>query len=133
TAFPIYGYVRATLDIDIFIRPTRQNALRTMKALRDFGYVLYDVDVDDMLSKKILFRQYAVEADIHPFVKGVTFEDVWKNKISEKIGRVSVYFASLEDLIKMKKAANRPKDREDLKFLMRIKKRKKTGVKKNEK
>jgi len=26
TAFPIHGYARATLDIDIFIRPEPQNA-----------------------------------------------------------------------------------------------------------
>jgi len=29
TAMPVYGYVRATLDIDIFIRPERLNAQRT--------------------------------------------------------------------------------------------------------
>jgi len=121
TAFPVYGYVRATLDVDIFIRPTKRNALRTMKALKEFGYDLQDVSVDELLSKKILFRQYALETDIHPFVKGITYEEAWKNKVSKKVSGVLVNFASLEDLIKMKKAANRPKDREDLKYLMKIK------------
>jgi len=121
TAFPVYGYVRATLDVDIFIRPTKRNALRTMKALKEFGYDLQDVSVDELLSKKILFRQYALETDIHPFVKGITYEEAWKNKVSRKVSGVLVNFASLEDLIKMKKAANRPKDREDLKYLMKIK------------
>jgi len=26
TAFPIHGYARATLDVDIFIEPTKENA-----------------------------------------------------------------------------------------------------------
>ncbi len=37
-AFPVHGYSRATLDIDIFIRPDRQNARRTLEALQQFGY-----------------------------------------------------------------------------------------------
>jgi hypothetical protein len=35
-----------------------------------------------------------------------------------------VYFPSLEDMIKMKKAAGRAKDKEDLKYLERIKNKK---------
>ena len=62
--------------------------------------------------------------DIHPFVKGVTFEKIWKNKIKSKFGDTEAFFPSLDDIIKMKKAAGRSKDLEDLKFLERIKKRK---------
>jgi hypothetical protein len=57
--FEAYGYARATLDIDIFIRPNLGNAKRTMKA----------------------------------------------------------------QIIRMKRAAGRAKDREDLKFLRNLKKR----------
>ncbi|MEA3493796.1 MAG: hypothetical protein U9R38_05365, partial [Candidatus Margulisiibacteriota bacterium] len=60
----------------------------------------------------------------HPFVKGVIFDKIWKNKKTGKIGNISVYFASLEDLIKMKKAAGRSKDKEDLKILRKIKRKK---------
>lgn len=76
TAFPVYGYARATLDIDIF-------------------------------------------------VKGVTFEEIWRNKIIAKFGETDVYFPCLEDMIRMKKAAGRAKDLEDLKYLKKIKKQKK--------
>ena len=65
-----------------------------------------------------------VETDIHPFVKGVTFEKIWRSKVKAKYGNVWAYFASLNDLISMKKAAGRPKDTEDLKFLIRLKKSK---------
>jgi predicted nucleotidyltransferase len=122
TAFPVHGYARATLDIDIFIRPDRSNVERTWHALKKFGYDVTDITIDDLLKKKILIRQYTVETDIHPFVKGVAFEQVWKNKVRAKLGNTFVYFASLDDLIKMKKVAGRAKDLEDLKYLQHIRK-----------
>lgn len=129
-AFPAYGYSRTTLDIDIFIEPTVENAQRTINALREFGYdVVDDVTLKSFLNNKTLIRQYLIATDIHPFVTGAKFEDLWKNKIRSQIGNTFVYFPSLEDMIKMKKAAGRVKDKEDLKYLMAILKRKK---KKNE-
>jgi len=131
TAFPVHGYARATLDIDIFIRPEKTNAERALLALKKFGYDVTDVEIEDLIQKKLLIRQYAVETDIHPFVKGTTFDQVWKNKVKAKFGETFVYFASLNDLIKMKKAAGRTKDLEDLKFLQAIKKIKREKKEKN--
>jgi len=122
TAFPVHGYARATLDIDLFIRPEPENAHRTLKALKEFGYDVTDLSEEDLLSKKVLIRQHLVETDIHPFVQGITFDRVWKNRISGAYGNEKVYYASLDDLITMKKAAGRPKDMEDLKALLRLKK-----------
>jgi hypothetical protein len=121
SAFPVYGYARATLDIDIFIRPNLDNVKRSMKALEQFGYDLMDLSPKDFLKNKILIRQYTVEADFHPFVKGAKFGDVWKNRIKAKFGDTEVFFPSLDDMIKMKRAAGRAKDREDLKYLRKIK------------
>jgi len=123
TAFPVHGYSRATLDIDIFIKPEKANAKRTWKALKQFGYDVTDVTIDELLTKKVLIRQYRVETDIHPNVKGATFEKIWKNKVKAKFGQTFAWFASLDDLIKMKKAASRPQDIEDLKYLLQLKKR----------
>jgi hypothetical protein len=121
TAFPVHGYSRATLDIDIFIRATPANAERTWSALKAFGYDLSDVKIEDLLKKKLLIRQYAVETDIHPFVKGVTFSGVWRNKVRARFGKTYAYFASLKDLIRMKRAAGRPQDSQDLKYLRKLK------------
>jgi predicted nucleotidyltransferase len=127
TAFPVHGYSRATLDIDIFIKPAEENARRTLKALKEFGYDVADITIDDLLTRKVLIRQYLIEADIHPIVKGVTFERVWENKVKARFGKTFVWFASLDDLIKMKQAASRTKDIEDLKYLRRLKKRNKNA------
>ena len=123
TAFPVHGYSRATLDIDIFIKPERPNAERVWNALKEFGYDMTGVTLDELLAKKLLIRQYAVETDVHPFVKGVTFENVWKNKVRAKFGDTLVNFASLDDLIKMKRSAGRTQDLEDLKYLLRLRKK----------
>ncbi len=56
TAFPVHGYARATLDVDIFIEPTGENARCTWAVLRDFGYDVTDLMVDDLLTRKILIR-----------------------------------------------------------------------------
>jgi predicted nucleotidyltransferase len=121
TAFPIHGYARATLDIDLFVRPTPENVHRVLAALRSFGYDVEDLTEEDLLKKKVLIRQYLVETDIHPFVTGITFEQVWANRVMGSYKNQKVYYACLEDLITMKKAAGRPKDLEDLKVLVRLK------------
>jgi hypothetical protein len=43
TAFPVHGYARATLDIDIFIRPERTNAEKAAgrpKDIEDLKYLI---------------------------------------------------------------------------------------------
>ena len=118
--FPVYGYSRSTLDTDIFIRPTLDNAKKTLTSLEEFGYDVSSLTPELLLKKKTLIRQYIVETDIHPFVKGISFEEAWENKVEEFFGKQKVYFASLQDIIKMKKAAGRAKDIEDLKVLKRL-------------
>jgi hypothetical protein len=46
--------------------------------------------------------------------------EVWKNRVQTTWQKVPIFVASLGDLIKMKMAANRPKDQEDLKVLHKI-------------
>lgn len=123
TAFPVHGYARATLDIDIFIDASPENARRTLAALKDVGYDVTDVTVEDLRTKKLLIRQYVLETDIHPFVAGVSFEEVWSNRVKDSVGQTPASFASLDDLIQMKQAAGRPKDLEDLRVLMKLKQR----------
>ena len=55
-----------------------------------------------------------------PFVSGVTFDEVWDHRIAGQIGETPAWFASLDDLIRMKEAAGRPKDMEDLRVLREL-------------
>jgi predicted nucleotidyltransferase len=121
-AFPAYGYTRNTFDIDIFFDPTKANVKRLAKVLKEFGYDgIEDLTIEQLLNKKTLFRQYIMDTDIHPFVKGVKFAEVWKEKKEVEIEKIKVFIPSLEHLIKMKKAAGRKKDLADLEYLEEIK------------
>ncbi|MBF0491616.1 MAG: hypothetical protein HQM15_02405 [Deltaproteobacteria bacterium] len=115
-----HGHVRATQDIDILINPSEENISRARKALEKFGYDTSDASLEDFQTKKILFRQYWYALDIHPTAKGIETEKGLKNKVRGMFEGEPTYFASLDDLIKMKKAAARPKDLEDLRYLEEI-------------
>ncbi|MDP2969210.1 MAG: hypothetical protein Q8P64_08410, partial [Deltaproteobacteria bacterium] len=85
-----------------------------------------EITLEDLLTKKVLIRQYLVETDIHPFAAGVTFDQVWEKRISGTFGKERVYYASLDDIIIMKESAGRPKDLEDLKVLKILKEKRRT-------
>jgi len=121
TAFAAHGWVRATVDLDLFVASDSVNVERLRGALVEFGYDVTDASVEDFQRYKILLRQYDLPLDLHPFVEGVaSFEEVWQNRVVADLGDVAVPFAELDDLIRMKRAAGRPKDLEDLKQLEKL-------------
>ncbi len=54
TAFPVHGYSRATLDVDIFIQRNKENIKRTLKALSEFGYDVTDISEEVHATKENL-------------------------------------------------------------------------------
>ena len=54
-ALSAHGLVRATGDIDIWVRPTKENAQRVWRALQQFKAPLFDLTVDDLSSDDIDF------------------------------------------------------------------------------
>ncbi len=121
-ALPAYGYERMTRDVDIFIEATRENAKKCIEALQSIGYhAILDLSVEELLKSKVLLREYILRVDIHPFIMGVDFYEVWKNKMETEVKGFKVYVPSLDDLIKMKEITGRDKDKQDLKILKKIK------------
>ncbi len=43
-----YGYIRATLGFDVWVRPTQENAGRVMRAMEEFG-LPPELSVDDLV------------------------------------------------------------------------------------
>jgi predicted nucleotidyltransferase len=124
TAFAAHGWVRATADVDLFVDPERGNIEKLRAALAGFGYDVTDASVEDFQRYKILLRQYDLPLDLHPFVEGIaSFDEVWQHRLVADIGGVAAPFAGLDDLIRMKRAAGRPKDLEDLKHLESLRER----------
>lgn len=120
-----HGYVRLTGDVDFFYDRSTQNCSNLFKALHKFwkgdipgGLSIHDLEVEGY------FIQFGVppnRIDLMNKIDGVTFEDVWENKVTEEIlykqKTVPVFFIGLEELIKNKSSSDRPKDQEDLIYL----------------
>jgi hypothetical protein len=120
-ALAAHGHVRATKDLDIWVRPDRENAVRIISALRTFGAPTHSVTEDDFASPGITF-QIGVEPlriDIITGVDGLTFEPAWQNRVASEYGGEPVFVVSREDLIRNKRASARPQDLADIAALER--------------
>ena len=87
-AMAAHGWPRATGDIDIWVRPTRENAERTLRALRRFGAPLFPLSTEDLTLPDTVF-QIGVppgRIDILSGVSGLTFQEAWPSRMIAKIG-----------------------------------------------
>ncbi len=118
-AVAAHGNPRATGDIDIWVRPSRENAQRVMRALRAFGAPLFELSIEDLVDEQTVFQMGAapVRIDILCGIDGVLFEDAWPRRVSAKLGDTAVPVLSLTDLATNKRAAARPKDLVDLAWI----------------
>jgi hypothetical protein len=118
-ALAAHGRPRATGDLDLWVRPTRENADRVWKALARFGAPLEALRVEDLGRPGIVFQigLPPCRIDILTAIDGVAFEDAWPRRIQVKIGSESVPVLGREDLLVNKRATGRPKDLADVKWL----------------
>lgn len=120
-ALAVHGYPRATVDIDIWIDPTADNAARTWRALAAFGAPLADLGVTDAdLTRPDVVAQFGLppsRIDILTGVSGLTFSDAWSRRVGAVIEGVEVPVLGLDDLVANKQASGRLKDRADVQGL----------------
>jgi hypothetical protein len=118
-AVAFHGFVRATKDIDVLFHNTPANIKRLMAALVGFGIQESDMVMNTFSEQGRIIRMGSppMMIELINAVGGVTFEEIWKNKVSGHYGNVSVFFLSKNDLLKSKKAAGRPQDIRDLEEL----------------
>ena len=119
-----------TLDLDICYQRDPRNLERLAKALRELNVRLRGVDeeVPILLDAETLARgqNFTFMTDLGPLdvlgepagVEG--YEDLMRNATKEPFNGLDVYVCSLEDLIRMKEAAGRPKDLIELEILRAI-------------
>ncbi|MEO6008204.1 MAG: hypothetical protein ABIU38_09090 [Vicinamibacteraceae bacterium] len=62
-ALAAHGVPRATGDLDIWVRPTPENAARALRALATFGAPLADPSVDDLTQPDLADLALLDEAD----------------------------------------------------------------------
>ena len=117
-ALAFHGHPRATGDIDIWLKPTPQNAKAVLKALNDFGFSELDISEDDIVSGKIIQLGYPpVRIDLITLMEGLTHEEIWEGRVSGTFGDQQVFYIGREAFIRNKKAMGRHKDLADLELL----------------
>jgi hypothetical protein len=118
-ALAAHGLPRATGDIDIWVRPSPENAARVWEALRRFGAPTRGVTVSDFTLPDIVF-QIGVpprRVDILTSISGVEFEQAWTQRQAAVVDGLMLNVPSREHLIANKRAAGRPKDLADASWL----------------
>ena len=117
----LHSEPRYTKDLDIWIRPTKDNAARLYRALKRFGAPLQQLglreqDFCDEGSFVQLGRE-PVRIDLLMGVKGLIFQDAWDRRDVVKIEGLAINLISRVDLIDAKLEAGRPQDLMDAKTL----------------
>lgn len=129
-----YGSSRLTGDVDLFFEPSSSNTKKLFAALSEFwGGEIPEIEKSEDLAVPRLIIQFGVppnRIDLINSISGVTFAQAWAGRLEEKITLEDRDFPlsliGIEQLIRNKESVSRPKDREDLKFLMSSLAKKKT-------
>jgi len=82
-ALATHGVPRATGDLDIWVRPSRDNAARVLQALERFGAPLIDLTIDDLTRPDTVFQIGLPPSriDILSGITGVDFDDAWPRRV----------------------------------------------------
>lgn len=118
-AVAYHGQPRATGDLDIWVRPTAENAVRVHAALEAFGAPLFDLSLEDLQTPELVFQIGVVPCriDILTSITGVEFGPAWSRRVEIDIEGIRVPVLGREDLLRNKEATGRAKDRLDLELL----------------
>lgn len=115
-AVGLYGYSRATVDLDIWIKRSPENALKVVRVLADFGFPLGGIRTDEFTEENAVFQLGAPpnRLDVITSISGVLFDQAFARRKRTVIDGMSINLISLADLKINKLASGRPKDINDL-------------------
>lgn len=118
-ALAAHGFVRATKDLDVWVRPNPDNAPRVLRALTAFGAPLRDLTEADLVRPGLVFQigMPPLRIDVITVIDGVEFDDAWPERMVARFGGVEVPVLSRRHLIANKKASGRLQDLADVERL----------------
>lgn len=122
-ALAAHGYPRATMDIDIWVMPSPDNAQAILRALARFGAPLHELTTDDLLKNDTVFQIGVAprRIDIITGASGLEFEETFQHSTEVEIEGLKIHIPSIEDLIRNKRASGRTKDLADAEALESLK------------
>lgn len=118
-ALAAHGHVRATKDMDVWVRPEADNAKRVLKALKKFGAPLLDLTEADLAHPGTVFQMGLppLRIDVITAIDGVGFDEAWSSRLRTQFADQPAAVLSREHLIRNKRAAGRTQDLADVEWL----------------
>ncbi len=114
-ALAFHGAIRATKDIDLYVRPTEANSHRIMAALEAFGFGQVGLTAEDFQKpgQVVQLGHPPVRIDLVTSIEGVSWDQVAGGKAMGEYGGEPVPFIGRAEFIANKKAAGRLQDLAD--------------------
>lgn len=121
-AMAAHGCPRATGDLDIWVRPTLENAERVWSALGQFKAPLSKISMTDFRTPDVVYRIGVPpeRIDILTSITGVEFEQAWADRLSVEVDGLMITVIGLRQLHQNKLATGRPKDVLDARVLEQL-------------
>jgi predicted nucleotidyltransferase len=124
-AVNVYGYIRSTANLDIWIDKSDENLENLLHALISFGYSSEQCQqgINELKKNKNigLFDEDDNKIDlIQLYSTRLSFNEAFSRKHSFDKGDVTLHIISLDDLMNTKLAAGRPRDLDDVRTLARL-------------
>jgi len=118
-ALAAHGYPRATVDIDLWIKPSSENADAVLRALRRFGAPVEKLTKADLVAEDTVFQIGVAprRIDIITTASGLDFDEALTESLAVDIEGIHVRIPSVADLIRNKRASGRTKDLADAEAL----------------
>jgi hypothetical protein len=115
-ALAFHGAPRFTGDLDVFIRPTVENATRLVSAVRSFGFDTPELTPEIVIDPRRLIQMGLEPVQIHVMsaISGVSWEDAWRTHDTVRAGAREIPIIGRDALLANKRAAGRPKDLADI-------------------
>jgi hypothetical protein len=109
----LLGFADTTQDVDLYIEKQGDNCERLVDALLELGFALTENEQEEIRRGKdfIQLRNGPFDLDLIFAPDGIErFDDAWKRRVE----RHGLSVANLDDIIRSKLSANRPRDKESL-------------------
>lgn len=118
----LHGYYRTTHDIDLLVDSSSENIRKLKKALReifqsDEASEIHDVDISQYAVVRFAPESEEIVIDLIGKIGKIDFEMAAKDIEELKLEGINIPVCGLSTLIETKKGV-RPKDKEDLLFLL---------------
>jgi hypothetical protein len=122
-ALAAHGIIRATVDFDIWIMPSLENAEAVFRALLRFGAPLHNLTIEDLQKDGTIFQIGVAprRIDIITEASGLKFDEAYQGSLVVNLDGIEVHILSIEDLICNKRASGRTKDLADAEALESLK------------